>query len=360
MTNRERFFNTLRFEPVDHPPLMLGGPWHETAQRWQAEGMPAGVDLHDYFGVEPYRLIYVGPQTRVFPDFGHEVLEEDDEYVILRNNYGAIVKRRREMAQSGAEQYLEYPIKGPQDKEWLAERLDPDHPGRWENDWQEKLEEHRGQPQSLCLIDFGSFFGDLHERMGTEQIAVAYYDMPDFIHWYNDRIATLCERGIERVLPLGGVDFMGGHEDMAYKGASIISPKMFREFMMPYYKRTVGKAKELGQWIFYMDSDGDLRQLLPHWLEVGVNLVSPCEVAAGMDVGELRAEYGKDLLLVGGIDKRALAAGKEQIMKELEKRYETAELGGYIPGVDHGVPPDVSWENYCYYVEVSKELCGIV
>jgi uroporphyrinogen decarboxylase len=88
-------------------------------------------------------------------------------------------------------------------------------------------------------------------------------------------------------------------------------------------------------------------------------MFTPCEVAAGIDVGELRAEYGQEVLLAGGIDKRALAAGKPQIKAELEKRYRTAELGGYIPGIDHGVPPDVSWENYCYYVEVSKALCGM-
>lgn len=359
MTNRECFFRTLRFEPVDHPPLMLGGPWTEARQRWETEGLPPGVDLYDYFEVEPFSYLYVGTETRIFPNFPQEVLEQDDQYVILRNNYGAIVKRRREMAHSGAEHYLEYPIKGPQDMEWLTERLDPENLGRFHNGYREKLEEARGHPQKLTLIDFGSFFGDLHERMGTPEIAVGYYDFPDFIHWYNDKIATLCERGIETVLPLGGVDFMGGHEDMAFKGAPLISPSMFREFLTPYYRRTVSKARQAGQWIFMMDSDGDIRQLIPLWLEVGVNMFIPCEVAAGMDVGKLRRAYGQEVLLAGGIDKRALATGKQEIRIELEARYRTAEEGGYIPGIDHGVPPDVSWENYCYYVQVSKELCGL-
>jgi len=359
LTNRERFFKTMRFEPVDHPPLCLGGPWAETRTRWESEGLPEGANLHEYFDVEPYSLVNVGRETRIFPHFEEEVLQEDDEYVILRTRRGAVVKRRREMAQSGAEHYLEYAVKGPQDKEWLTERLDPDTPGRDENGWRDRLEENRGDPNKLLLVDFGSFFGDLHERLGTEQTAMAYYDFPDFIHWYNDKIAALCEKAAEVVLPLGGVDVMGGHEDMAYKGASIISPQMFREFMMPYYRRTVGKAREHGQWVFYMDSDGDVRELIPLWLEVGVNLFSPCEVAAGMDVGELRREYGQEALLSGGIDKRALAAGKAEIKRELEARYRVAAEGGYIPAIDHGIPPDVSWENYCYFVQVSKELCGM-
>lgn len=359
MTNRERFFKTMRFEPVDHPPLSIGGGWWETQQRWQQEGMPEDVDLHEYFEVEPQGLTNVSPETRIFPSFEEEILEEDDKYVILRTHRGSIVKRCKGMEKSGAEHYLEYPIKGPQDKEWLAERLDPDNPGRFENGWDERLAENRGHPHNLTLVDFGSFFGDLHERMGTAQIAVAYYDFPEFIHWYNDRIASICERVANTVLPLGGVDFMGGHEDMAYKGASLISPEMFREFMSPYYRRTVGAAKKYGQWIFYMDSDGDVTGLIPLWLEVGVNLTSPCEVAAGVEVGQLRAEYGQDLLMVGGIDKRALAAGKQAIKREVDQRARTAELGGYIPSVDHGIPPDVSWENYCYFVQTMKEAYGM-
>ena len=106
------------------------------------------------------------------------------------------------------------------------------------------------------------------------------------------------------------------------------------------------------------DCDGDFRRLLPLWLEVGVNGMSPCKVAAGIDVGDLRMEHGRELLLSGGIDKRVLAAGKPQIKAEVEKRYATAELGGYILGIAHGVPPDVPWDNFCYYAEVSKALCG--
>lgn len=359
MTNRERFFRTMRFKPVDHPPINIGSGWGPTQQRWLQEGMPEGVDLYEYFELELFGLVNVSPETRICPRFEEEILEETGDYVILRTRRGAIVKRRREMARSGAEQYLEYPIKGPEDKEWLAERLASDDPRRYQNGWDQRLRENRGHPHNLTLLDFGSFFGDLHERMGTEQICRGFYDFPEFIHWYNDKIAAVCERAIETVLPRGGVDFMGGHEDMAYKDASMISPAMFREFLTPYYRRTVGKAKEYGQWLFYQDSDGDIRELIPLWLEVGINCFSPCEVAAGVDIGELRAAHGQDVLLWGGIDKRALAADKEAIRKEVEKRARTAKLGGYIPGIDHSIPPDVSWDNYCYFVQVTKKVYGV-
>ncbi|HEY3398673.1 MAG TPA: uroporphyrinogen decarboxylase family protein [Armatimonadota bacterium] len=359
MDNRERYLATFRFEPVDHPPLLLGGPWPETLRRWESEGMPAGVtDLHEYFGIEPFGMVNASPQTRLYPGWEFEILEEDDTYVTMRTHNGAVVRRRIEMRDAGAEHYLSYPVHGPEDMEWLAERFDPSNPGREDNNWRERLEQGV-RDHAVNLMDFGSFFGDLHEHMGTAAVAMAFYDMPDFVHWYNDKIATLVEVAEDKTLPLGLTDSMGGHEDMAYKGAPLISPAMFREFMMPYYRRTVGKAQSYGQWLFMQDCDGDFRLLLPLWLEVGVNGMSPCEVAAGIDVGELRAEYGRDVLLSGGIDKRVLAVGGEKMKQELESRYATAELGGYVPGIDHGVPPDVSWANYCEYVAISKRLCGI-
>ena len=93
---------------------------------------------------------------------------------------------------------------------------------------------------------------------------------------------------------------LGGHEDMCFKNGPLISPAMFREFLTPYYRRTVGAARDRGQTLFVQDSAGDIRQLIPLWLEVGVNIMSPIEIAAGLDVCELRSEYGRDLMMMGG------------------------------------------------------------
>jgi uroporphyrinogen decarboxylase len=71
----------------------------------------------------------------------------------------------------------------------------------------------------------------------------------------------------------------------------------------------------------------------------------------------LRKEYGRDLAMTGGLDKRVLARDKDAIEREL-----TAKLpvllpqGGYIPELDHSFPPDVPWENFRYYAERKREL----
>jgi len=84
---------------------------------------------------------------------------------------------------------------------------------------------------------------------------------------------------------------------------------------------------------------------------------TPLEVAAGCDVNAWQAKYPA-LGMLGGIDKRALALGPSAIDRELARIRPAVGRGRYIPALDHLVPDDVSWENYCYYAEALRELVG--
>ena len=111
--------------------------------------------------------------------------------------------------------------------------------------------------------------------------------------------------------------------------------------------------------VVFVDTDGHVDELIPLFLEAGVRGIYPMEVNAGMDVARLRREYGRDLLMTGGIDKRALAAGPEAIETELVRCIPVAIEGGYIPTVDHSLPPDISYANFQYYWRRKKEMLGI-
>ena len=106
------------------------------------------------------------------------------------------------------------------------------------------------------------------------------------------------------------------------------------------------KKRDVGN--IFVDSDGNIENLIPLWIESGVDGLYPMEVQAGMDVAKIRNRY-PDLLMAGGIDKMALSKSKKDIDKELEKAEAVLKTGGYIPFVDHVVPPEVSWENFKYY-----------
>jgi uroporphyrinogen decarboxylase len=153
------------------------------------------------------------------------------------------------------------------------------------------------------------------------------------------------------------IDFDYGrfYEDMAYKSGSLISPAMFRSFMTPYYRRLIDFAKSKGVGIFVVDSDGYIEELLPLFMEAGVTALLPFEVRAGNDIERVREKY-PSFGILGGIDKSALSQ-KSSIDRELEKVPGMIARGGYIPYVDHGIPPGVSWENFKYYRE---RLNGII
>ena len=104
-----------------------------------------------------------------------------------------------------------------------------------------------------------------------------------------------------------------------------------------------------------VDCDGDMRSLIPIWLEAGADGVHPCEIAANCDPLEVRRRHPR-CRLHAGMDKRIIASGREGVDAELRRVLPLMEQGAYIPSIDHFVPHDISYETYLYYVERRREL----
>jgi uroporphyrinogen decarboxylase len=153
------------------------------------------------------------------------------------------------------------------------------------------------------------------------------------------------------------VEYANWWEDMAYNNGPLISPRHINKLMVPNYRRVNDYLRSQGIDIIGVDSDGKLDKLIPLWLEGGINFVYPNEVAAGNDVAALREQFGREMRLVGGVDKRALAKVGGAIERELEQRLPLVAGGGYLPSVDHSVPPDIPFDNYMRYLELYNEAC---
>jgi len=202
-------------------------------------------------------------------------------------------------------------------------------------------------------------FGFCRELLGPERLLYTFYDEPAMIHDMMEVSTELCLGVLDRATRMGAITAVYFWEDMSYKNGPLISPAMFRQFMAPRYKRITELARSRGIEVIFVDSDGDVSALIPLWLEAGVNGVFPMEVAAGMDVVALRRQYGRNLLMTGGIDKRALARGAAAIDAELARVVPVALEGGYIPHIDHAIPHDVPYENFRYYWRRKKQMLGI-
>jgi uroporphyrinogen decarboxylase len=147
-------------------------------------------------------------------------------------------------------------------------------------------------------------------------------------------------------------------EDICYNHGLLISPDMVHEFLLPYYHDVVSgaRARQKQKLYFFVDTDGWAGPAIPLYREVGMDGMFPFEVASGCDVVEI-ARTWPDLIIQGGIDKRVLAAGKEQIEAFLQHVLPPmVRRGGYAPTCDHGVPDNVPYENYMYY---RRRLCEL-
>lgn len=359
MENRERFLSTMTYKKVDRVPVNLPGPWKDTLERWKKEGLPCEVaDVHDYLGVNNYKvkLINISGQTGLFPPFEEKVIEEDEKTKISIDRYGRTVRNFKD--HTSMPHWLEFPVKNKNDlKKILEERFNPDSINeRYPADWIKKIEDARGRGDSLILIDGGCYYWNLRSIAGIEVASYLFYDAPELVDELFERINFFCMEGIKRASNYIGIDLIGFGEDIAFKNGPFVSPAIFEKFILPRYKKIMDFAHSKGIYLTWYDSDGDLRKFIPYYLSTGINCLSPCEVASGMDVVELRRKYGKDLRFTGGIDKREIAKGRREIDNEIRRVKRIVKEGGYIPGIDHSVSADISFDNYRYYIEKLIEI----
>lgn len=376
MNAKERFLKIARFELPNK--LFISaynhGIWHTTLERWVIEGAPqeiltSNIARYNYFQFERIGMVNVeasllatgptgGPPllAPVRPRFTPQVLEEDSRTRLIINEAGVKLRQFKEDPQR-MPLWLEPPVKTRQDWEEYKKRLDPHHPERWlVQDWEAYAERLSKRDYPLGL-DVGSFYGLLREWTGAEELMYLFYDDPQFVHDMMAHMEFFSTEIINRALTDIQVDFAVFFEDMAYKGGSMISPYMFREFMMPHYKKVTELLKNQGVDIIFVDSDGDVSELIPLWLESGLTGIYPLEVASSMDAVKLRNQYGKQCILWGNIDKRALAQGRQAIKEELDWKIPVLlSQGGFFPGIDHFIPPDVSLENFKFYLEYLRSF----
>jgi uroporphyrinogen decarboxylase len=93
-------------------------------------------------------------------------------------------------------------------------------------------------------------------------------------------------------------------------------------------------------------------------MDGGINCMFPVEVHAGSDPMEIRRRY-PNALMQGGFNQRILAPGKQEILAELKRLKPLVKEGGFVPGVDHRVPADVTYKNYRVYLEKKERLLRV-
>jgi hypothetical protein len=368
ITPRRRFIDTLSFRRVDCIPQMDFGYWPETIRRWHGEGLPRNIDTDEevelFLGLDrgfEQNLVNGfdgdgerGFIFRVFPKYPEITVEETLSDRIFYNRDGVLVRARRDGG--SVPQFIKFPVESMADFDCLLDRLDPADPARIMPEWNARLHLLRESGQAVGIWLDG-FFAWPRELMGLENLSIAMHLDPELVSAINRQHVQFMKQYVRRVLRDIPVDYACFFEDMAYKNGSMISPVHFCKYLKPCYEEVIGFLREEGIEKILVDSDGNTLELARLFVATGVDAHYPCEIAAGSTPLELRRRFAR-LALIGGVDKRALAAGKAEIDDALAGLKSLVRGGGFIPSVDHRVPPDVSLANYRYYLERKREMCA--
>jgi uroporphyrinogen decarboxylase len=366
MNPRAKFRSTVLDKNYTSPPHFEAmGFWDETIERWHQEGLPTETNPWDYFGIDrfmdnaPEAIAYHTDRVTsapYWPPFERKVLEQKDDTLIVQQDDGIITKQLTHG--TSIPQFIRFPVQSEKDWQIVKLRLDADTPERY-TDLGNVAQKLKGRSYILRFGLCGAY-GHLRNLCGMENLSYFFYDCPEMIHRILKHWVAFNTALADHICPLIDFDYVFIWEDMAYKNGPLVSPNHFREFILPCYKELIGYLRQTYKFdIFMVDSDGNNWDLFPLFIEGGINVFTPLEIAAGMEPLSIREKYPQ-LALLGGIDKRALLQGKTEKIKGevIGKVSKLLEKGGYFPCLDHHVPSDISFESFCRYLEILRKLVG--
>jgi hypothetical protein len=359
MTDRERFNNQMHYKPIDRCFNMEFGYWKENFRQWNLfvdNGITDNNEADIFFNFD--RIQVVCGKTWLNPGFEEKVVSETATTIIIRNSDGLLAEKPKD-GHDTIPHFTKSSITTPEDwKRVKAERFRRDDPAR-------KIDVAAVKKQNPPTRDYplgvycGSMIGKVRDLLTFEGLAYACYDYPDMVEDMVETSCTLVEDFLDQVLGQIDFDYASGWEDICFKNGPIVSVDFFQKVVGPRYKRIQKKLQAHGIDLWYTDCDGDVRPILRIFLDNGINCLFPFEVNGCAHPKELLDEFGRELRIMGGINKIELAKGPKAIRAYLESVVPCVERGGYIPFCDHRCPPNVSTENYLFYLDLKEKMFGM-
>jgi len=330
-------------------------------EKWQREeGLAPDANLEALFGFDQPAAKFIGGLggggAALDPWFEEEVLEDRGEYELVRDSSGRSVLYFKGRRNGFMPEYVDHPVKDQKSfEELILWRMNPQSSAR-QTAMDDYLPEAVAKAKRGYMIEQYLVGGYMYLRslMGPEGLLYRFYDDPKLIHQCMEAWLRLADDVMARHQKAVSIDLILFDEDVCYNHGPLISPDMIREFLMPYYQQLMNNARArrldpARPLNMHLATDGFADPVIPLYLDVGMSLLSPFEVASNSDVIRTGREYPK-LLIEGGIDKRVLASTKDAIDRMVDRILPAMRArGGYIPTCDHGVPEEVSLENYLYY-----------
>lgn len=359
MTTRERFLAIAHFATPDYVPYWyapgIGLAHRETVARWIAEeGYPSTFDaLVDFWGAEAYHHIGLG--IGFVPDFPVERIDLGNGYVLVRQHRA----ETKELADNAdiytMPEFQTYMFEDRSDWEvHMRPRLDPTHRDRVQPHVPDTL------PDRPIAVSCPSYFGRYRSWFGLDRISYLMHDDPALIHEMSRAFTDLFLNQAWKVASRVQIDAITGWEDMCYRNGMLISPAAFREFCTPYYREIAEFARRIGAAVIDVDCDGDVSELVHCFWDAGVNMSHAFEPThGGSDILRIRKELPR-FVVCGGLDKHAMAdPDPGTAIAEVDAKLPAMlKTSGYLPSIDHGLPPHCHYASFWHFMNRIRQHCG--
>jgi hypothetical protein len=384
VNNRERAMAVLHYQEYDRLPVVHFGFWKDTLAKWASEGHiteqeaalwgdnnPTDASISYKLGFDFNWSNTFAPQMRLDPPIESKVLEvlPDGTRKVLDGN-GVVILEKDDA--TGIPTEIDHMFKGREQwEEIYRPRLQytEDRVTRAQVNTGTELLPYldggleylkRSEWETPYGVSCGSLYGVIRNWLGMVGSVYLLADDEPLMDEIIDTVGELCFLCVQKALE-SGARFDFGHfwEDICFKSGPLINPAVFRSKVGPHYKRITDLLLEHGIDVVSLDCDGLIDALLPIWLDNGVNTMFPIEVGTWRaSIEPWREKYGRQVLGVGGVDKKVFARDYAAIDAEVERLKPLVALGGYIPCIDHRLPPDAEWANVQYYCERMREAFG--
>ncbi|MFQ5904351.1 MAG: uroporphyrinogen decarboxylase family protein, partial [Candidatus Binatia bacterium] len=210
-------------------------------------------------------------------------------------------------------------------------------------------------PSGMKVVASNGFIFDAVNRlMGTENFFLSLMNKQDLVERMFEKIGNLQYRLIERICEYDCVGAVWMADDVAYAESLMVSPKILKKYLFPWYKK-IGNLCRAKNLAYLYHSDGNLWEVMEDIVDAGFNALHPIEPKA-MDIKEVKEKFGHRLCLIGNIDLGyTLTRGTPQeVEEEVRQRIrDIAPGGGYCVSSSNSITEYVPLDNFKAMMEAT-------
>jgi uroporphyrinogen decarboxylase len=198
---------------------------------------------------------------------------------------------------------------------------------------------------------------------GMDTFLLNLGEEPELAEALLQKIAGLCKQLMDRFLRECGdlIDIIKIGDDLGTQSSLLMSPRMYRNVLKPIHADYIAFIKERTNAKVFFHTDGDVFDLIPDFIEIGVDILNPIQTSAGRigDLLKLKKRFGRHLTFCGAVDTHhVLPNGTPADVRNEVKRVVDVlgPGGGYMLASVHTIMQDVPAENILAMVDAVEEL----